>query len=148
MGTRLLMVTKSSPRKLTYMSAYRAANREACRRSCRASYAAYAAAHPDELREQRRSYYLAHREEYRFKKLRDLYGMDVMSFEKMLDSQGHACAVCGTRRPGGHGWCVDHDHVSGIVRGILCPNCNTGIGHLGDDAERVEKALAYLRKPR
>lgn len=41
---------------------------------------------------------------------------------------------------------VDHDHATGIVRGVLCSNCNTGIGNLRDDIVLVKKALEYLLK--
>lgn len=44
----------------------------------------------------------------------------------------------------GENLCVDHDHVTGTVRGLLCNGCNHGIGKLGDNAEGVRRALAYL----
>lgn len=52
------------------------------------------------------------------------------------------CDICGivARRV----W--DHDHETGLARGWLCSNCNTAIGLLGDTAESVEKAVAYLRR--
>ena len=43
--------------------------------------------------------------------------------------------------------CIDHDHITGKVRGILCTSCNVGIGLLGDNIEGVEKALRYLSNP-
>ena len=43
--------------------------------------------------------------------------------------------------------CIDHDHTTGKVRGILCTACNVGIGHLGDNIEGLEKALRYLSNP-
>ena len=43
--------------------------------------------------------------------------------------------------------CIDHDHTTGRVRGILCSACNTGIGLLGDNIEGVERALRYLSTP-
>jgi hypothetical protein len=63
----------------------------------------------------------------------------------MLNGQGGACAICKTpaadldRRI-----CVDHDHVTGGVRGLLCSNCNSAIGKLQDDPDVVAAALAYL----
>lgn len=44
------------------------------------------------------------------------------------------------------GMCIDHDHKTGEVRGLLCGNCNSGIGMLGDDPRLLEKAIVYLSK--
>jgi hypothetical protein len=43
--------------------------------------------------------------------------------------------------------CIDHDHETGIVRGILCNSCNVGIGLLGDSVEGLERAIRYLTNP-
>lgn len=41
---------------------------------------------------------------------------------------------------------IDHDHITGEVRGLLCSGCNTSLGHLGDDPERILGLVEYLRK--
>lgn len=65
----------------------------------------------------------------------------------MLEAQGGVCAIC--RRPSDpaplH---VDHDHRTGAIRGLLCSPCNTAIGLLGDDPDRMMAAAAYLREHR
>lgn len=78
------------------------------------------------------------------------YGISIEQFEKMLEMQGGVCAIC--HRPETqilYGkvrlLSVDHDHITGAVRGLLCSECNRGIGQLGDDPLRVESAARYLR---
>lgn len=72
-----------------------------------------------------------------------VYGLTLDNYEALLASQGHRCACCGTTS---ERWCVDHDHKSGLVRGIVCGLCNTGIGHLGDTLTGLETAANYLRR--
>lgn len=63
----------------------------------------------------------------------------------MFASQGGVCAIC--RQPEGRegrSLSVDHDHDSGVVRGLLCDSCNVGLGRFRDDPELVRSALEYL----
>ncbi len=65
-------------------------------------------------------------------------------YDKMLEAQGGLCAICKTDKPGGKGdFHVDHNHVTGAIRGLLCHNCNTGIGSLGDDPMRIQAAAEH-----
>lgn len=68
-------------------------------------------------------------------------------YNKQFSLQKGCCAICGrhetefkTRL------CIDHDHTTNKLRGLLCSNCNFVIGHLQDDAELCLKAYNYLRK--
>lgn len=75
------------------------------------------------------------------------YGLTYEEYEQLLAEQGGACAVCGAAEPGGKGdWHIDHSHKAKQIRGILCAGCNIGIGHLGEDPERMLLAAAYLRE--
>lgn len=75
-------------------------------------------------------------------------------FEELFDAQGRACAICRSPEPNGRGWHIDHDHTccpsvdkprcGKCFRGILCHSCNVGLGHFGDDAERLLAAIRYL----
>ena len=79
------------------------------------------------------------------------YGLTHEQFEVMLEAQDGRCAICRTDTPKGSGgfhWCVDHDHVTGQVRGILCGHCNQGIGMLQDDPDVIAGAAWYVRKHR
>lgn len=55
------------------------------------------------------------------------YGISSPEWEEMFDGQGRMCAICQTTNPSM--WHTDHDHNTGIVRAILCPNCNLKLGH-------------------
>jgi hypothetical protein len=69
------------------------------------------------------------------------YGVTPRIWEQMFDEQRGVCSICQVRPPA----VVDHDHVTGAIRGLLCHGCNTGIGHLGDSPEMVKRALRYLQ---
>ena len=71
------------------------------------------------------------------------YGLSVEQYEQMLADQGGACAVCGAVPD--RTLHVDHCHTSGRVRGLLCSECNTGIGLMCEDPERLRRAAEYLR---
>lgn len=74
-------------------------------------------------------------------------GITVEEFDAMLLAQGGRCGICGTTEPGGRRgtFNVDHDHVTGKVRKLLCYGCNVGLGHFRDDPELCDAAAAYLR---
>lgn len=74
------------------------------------------------------------------------YKLTMDDYTALLDKQNGACSICGGP-PTQTSFCVDHDHVTGAVRGLLCKPCNTAIGNLKDDAELVRKALKYLEGP-
>jgi hypothetical protein len=79
------------------------------------------------------------------------YGLTPADFEAMLCAQDGVCAICAqpetaTRGDQLRSLCVDHNHDTGQIRGLLCSACNTGIGLLGDDVARLEAAASYLRR--
>ena len=80
--------------------------------------------------------------------LRMKYGISVDEYERMLAEQIGRCAICGKQPDSRRRLAVDHDHLTGALRGLLCTSCNTGIGHLRDDAERLRLAHDYLITPR
>ncbi|MDR8409342.1 endonuclease VII domain-containing protein [Nonomuraea sp. 3-1Str] len=73
-------------------------------------------------------------------KLKYRYGITEDDFDRMLAEQGGLCAICRAVP----GTFVDHCHSSGRVRGVLCFNCNNGLGHFGDNTVLLELAAFYL----
>jgi hypothetical protein len=77
--------------------------------------------------------------------LQTKYGMSTAEYAAMLAAQDEVCAICRTDDPGrGKAWCVDHDHATGRVRGLLCWSCNNGLGLFADDPVRLKAAIEYL----
>jgi hypothetical protein len=69
-----------------------------------------------------------------------LYGMTEQAVAELIDAQGGLCAIC-QYRPAVH---VDHDHVTGVVRGVLCFPCNAALGHFKDRIDLLGRAQSYL----
>jgi hypothetical protein len=78
--------------------------------------------------------------------LKGLYGITLDEYDQIAAQQNGVCAICGNPEPHFGFLAVDHCHTTGSVRGLLCGPCNMGIGQLGEDAQRLEAAAAYLRK--
>lgn len=85
-------------------------------------------------------------------KLKFNYGPNftVAEFESLWDKQEGKCSICNCQltlgRRGMKSIChIDHDHVTGSVRGLLCGKCNTGLGCFNDKQELLENAAKYLR---
>lgn len=74
------------------------------------------------------------------------YGITQADYDRMLALQGGRCAICATDDPGKKSWCIDHDHDTEAVRGLLCSLCNTGIGNLRDDPDILKSAVSYLER--
>lgn len=69
----------------------------------------------------------------------------------MSEQQGGVCACCGNDptahfKTGRPTLVVDHDHETGVIRGLLCSPCNRAIGHLGDSVEGLQAAIDYLNR--
>lgn len=80
------------------------------------------------------------------RKLQRAFGISYQEYLTMLEAQGGCCAICGTSDTGKRkAFAVDHCHHTGKIRGLLCSNCNTGIGNLRDDIGLLERAIEYLR---
>lgn len=76
--------------------------------------------------------------------LRD-FALTPEDYAALLIEQGGVCAICSAP-PGTRSLCVDHDHTTGAIRGLLCGPCNRGIGLLRDDPAVLRAAIGYLTR--
>jgi len=77
--------------------------------------------------------------------LKKNYGMTLEDYNKMWTEQSGKCAICNKHEQElGNVLFVDHCHNTGKVRGLLCRNCNTGIGLLQEDLNIILSAAKYL----
>ena len=85
------------------------------------------------------------RESSRRAKLKYKYGITPEEYDRLLSEQAGGCAICGGTN-GKKPLYVDHDHITGQVRGLLCHGCNVAIGHMKDDASLLRRAAVYLER--
>ena len=77
--------------------------------------------------------------------LRKRHGLNPIDKKALYESHGGCCAICGKKLVVGKTH-IDHDHHSGIIRGLLCVNCNIGLGNFMDNPENLLRAVEYLEK--
>ena len=122
--------------------------------------------HKEQIRERQKAYYTENREKRRAivrrwsakNKVRIVqsqrksklkkYGLQPNEYSMLLFLQGGGCAICGkTYRLNPNrkeNLAVDHNHTTGMVRGLLCSHCNTVLGFMNDDPDLLRKAADYL----
>lgn len=72
-------------------------------------------------------------------RVRRLYGLTLEQYDEL---KARGCALCGAP----DSLHIDHDHETGIVRGVLCQNCNRGLGMFRDDPDLLVRAADYLKE--
>lgn len=131
---------------------------------------AYRKAHPVEQRAKENSYYWSHKEhrdaydkKYREKNVERLeeyrlahrqerkererlrqYGVTPEQFNAMVLQQNNKCKVCGKEMDQYNEPCLDHNHKTLAIRGLLCKLCNVGIGNFLDNPESLIRAARYV----
>ena len=96
-------------------------------------YKAWRLANPEKDRLSKRAWYDKNKsricEIEKYRSLLKLYGITKEEYEKMLEEHLNKCAICGKEaKDCAKGLCVDHDHVTGKIRGLLCMRCNSSLG--------------------
>ena len=75
------------------------------------------------------------------------YNITIADYEKLLEKQNNCCAICYSKTGSANKrLAVDHNHQTGIIRGLLCDECNTGLGKFKDNPSLLTNAIAYLIK--
>ena len=75
------------------------------------------------------------------------YGLTRDGYNQLFASQEGRCAACNKHQADlPKALCVDHDHISLKVRGLLCANCNLALGLVHDDADRLLSLIEYIRR--
>lgn len=74
-----------------------------------------------------------------------VYGLGNVDVDKMITNQNGKCLICKNEFKDKNAPHLDHNHKTGLVRGMLCTRCNTGLGLFKDDIQNLENAIAYLK---
>jgi hypothetical protein len=133
--------------------AYKATHREQANAAQRANYAknisarraynhAYKEAHRAELNAAALANYHANKTRWWARAVKTKYGITLEEVNQIRQQQNNACGICGAefdKSPR-----IDHDHVTGKVRGLLCHMCNVGLGAFQDNPFSLSAAIAYL----
>lgn len=85
---------------------------------------------------------------YKMKHDLSKYGLTIVSYSEMFESQGGKCYICGTSESCGRlkhrTLCVDHCHSSGKVRSLLCNRCNRVLGMVSEDVDIMKSMIKYI----
>lgn len=94
-----------------------------------------------------------HRDKIHDYKLKTRYNITLDQYNEMLQKQNGKCDICGCKESALHNTtkkvqrlAVDHCHITGKVRGILCQDCNRGIAKFKEDVSLFDKAKEYILK--
>lgn len=143
---------ENKSRQAEYMNAWRDENKDAVK--------AYQQKWRDANVESVRGYQKTYSHEYREREesktaarkrhLEKNYGITPECFNRMWVDQSGKCLICESNMtPRGRNKrsaCIDHNHETGEIRGLLCRSCNHGIGNLGDSPKVLQSAIEYLQK--
>ena len=78
-----------------------------------------------------------------------LYNLSVEEYEDMYAAAEGCCEVCGVKESTlSRRLAVDHCHVTGKIRGLLCSKCNTALGQLDDNLDKITALYSYLKERR
>lgn len=91
----------------------------------------------------RKEWYKKNPSKLRQYSLKQNFGMSIAEYEMLKDQQGGVCDICKSTV---EILVVDHSHITGKIRGLLCHLCNSGLGYFKDNTRTLESAIIYLDK--
>ncbi len=104
----------------------------------------YRALNPEKDRERKRKWYQVHKKEFcevrRKSRILKKYSLSIEEYEELKTKQQGKCLICNEERI----LVLDHNHKTGIIRGMLCDSCNRGLGYFRDNPEILMNAIKYL----
>lgn len=133
-----------------YARLYRIVHHDEIKIKKSAADKAYRLSHGDEVRAKKAAYSRRptvkerHAANGRKWSLKSKYSMTIADRDALLVKQGGKCAICRSDKFNGPGPCIDHDHATGKVRGILCFNCNFVLGYAHNNSPVLRLAADYL----
>lgn len=93
--------------------------------------------------ERTRKWYRQNPDKYKARVLRK-YDLSLNEYKELLSINNENCIICDSKCPSGRSLALDHDHKTGTLRGLLCINCNKGLGNFKDNIGLLVKAIEYL----
>ena len=116
-----------------YYKTYYLKNKEEINIKRKPYFIEYAKLNKNKKRKYNKNYHLKRR-----------YGISAIQFEELLKKQNYKCSICKTNL-NNIKQCVDHCHTTEQIRGILCDNCNVGLGKFKDNEAIMLNALQYIK---
>lgn len=115
------------------------------------------AANPEASREAVRNYAASRKHDPSWARMRrshqikTLYGLTLDQAEEYMIAQWGMCAICKTKivfqhKDRRHKACIDHDHITGKFRGLLCSPCNIALGCFRENPDTLRNAANYLER--
>lgn len=99
--------------------------------------------HSDQLKSYEKIRYIQRRDKVLENDRKYRYGIDQKEYNKMINDANGKCGIC---RQMSEKLCIDHDHSTGKVRGMICNKCNLGLGHFNDNEKLLQYAIYYLKE--
>ena len=102
----------------------------------------------EKLRAKARDYTKRNTRKRKMQRIAQKYNMTELEYENLLKKQNYKCAICGMSilENSNDDLYVDHNHETNKVRGLLCSNCNFGLGQFKDSILNLQKAIKYLKE--
>jgi Recombination endonuclease VII len=111
-----------------------------CRKCNQTKRAEYRRQHPDQVL----ATYLRRRHKHSVNSRKRKYGLSAVGLFALMWKQRGKCAGCQRELHSFKRFCIDHSHVTGKVRGLLCDDCNLSLGRLRDDPTVLHRLADYL----